>query len=337
MSYTPKILEVTKGGTGQATALSLNNVLQAMPDNGIASLALSNPGISILGSVFFYGDVFAIYGINESAVQPVAHIASPATPGNIDNGDHTYVFTYVGSSDDETSASPPSAVVTITNNAVNGQATITVPVSSDPGVVLAFLYRDFNSDGVYVQVSGVVPGVPYVDNLDNASLPGGSPPLTNQNGNLYVGNRLNIVGNLNGGGTATFNGGDIFFTTAAIGSTINGLTLRPHVGVDTFGLKIGPVSAGGPSFDNNLAEIYKFKSSAQTLVFTVNDFGDVSIGGALSGTASALEIISTTKGFLPPRMTTTQRNAITPVEGLEVYDLTLHGKFLYNGTTWVQL
>ncbi len=53
--------------------------------------------------------------------------------------------------------------------------------------------------------------------------------------------------------------------------------------------------------------------------------------------AAILDLTSTTKGFLPPRMTTTQRNAITPVEGLLIYDTTIHGLFNYNGTTWVQL
>ena len=37
----------------------------------------------------------------------------------------------------------------------------------------------------------------------------------------------------------------------------------------------------------------------------------------------SIEINSTTQGFLPPRMTTTQRNAIaTPAAGLIVYDTT---------------
>lgn len=57
--------------------------------------------------------------------------------------------------------------------------------------------------------------------------------------------------------------------------------------------------------------------------------------GTYAPVASAkAEIVSTTKGFLPPRMTTTQRNAITPAEGLEVYDLTLNKKFVYDGTSW---
>jgi hypothetical protein len=59
------------------------------------------------------------------------------------------------------------------------------------------------------------------------------------------------------------------------------------------------------------------------------------IVAASSGTAinasAILEGNSTTKGFLPPRMTTTQKNAIaTPASGLVVYDTTL-GKLCVRG------
>ena len=58
------------------------------------------------------------------------------------------------------------------------------------------------------------------------------------------------------------------------------------------------------------------------------------IGGAARTDINAsaqLDVISTTKGFLPPRMTTTQKNAIaTPAAGLVVYDTTL-GKLCVRG------
>jgi hypothetical protein len=44
---------------------------------------------------------------------------------------------------------------------------------------------------------------------------------------------------------------------------------------------------------------------------------------------------STTRGFLLPRMTTTQRDAIaSPAEGLEIYNLDSHEKNYFNGTQW---
>jgi len=63
---------------------------------------------------------------------------------------------------------------------------------------------------------------------------------------------------------------------------------------------------------------------------------NVTVGATTAAAASAiLEVRSTTKGVLFPRMTTTQRNAISsPATGLLIFNndsTTLHG---YNGTNW---
>jgi nitrogen fixation protein len=65
----------------------------------------------------------------------------------------------------------------------------------------------------------------------------------------------------------------------------------------------------------------------------------MSIGKASTADASSiLDLVSTTRGFLPPRMTTTQRNAIaSPAAGLIVYDTTLNLPHFFNGTIWVSL
>jgi hypothetical protein len=60
----------------------------------------------------------------------------------------------------------------------------------------------------------------------------------------------------------------------------------------------------------------------------------LSVGGALV-TSAILQADSTTKGFLPPRMTTTQINAIvSPANGLEVYNTTLACPCFYDGIAW---
>jgi hypothetical protein len=61
--------------------------------------------------------------------------------------------------------------------------------------------------------------------------------------------------------------------------------------------------------------------------------------GVVAAVASAqLQVDSTTKGFLPPRMTTTQKNAIaTPASGLVLYDSTTNKLQCYNGSTWNDL
>jgi hypothetical protein len=59
--------------------------------------------------------------------------------------------------------------------------------------------------------------------------------------------------------------------------------------------------------------------------------GNVLINTTTDVASSQLTVASTTKGFLPPRMTTTQKNAIaSPASGLVVYDTTL-GKLCVRG------
>jgi hypothetical protein len=54
--------------------------------------------------------------------------------------------------------------------------------------------------------------------------------------------------------------------------------------------------------------------------------------------SAVMQADSTTQGFLPPRMTTTQKNAIaSPATGLQVYDTTLNQISYYNGTTWTNI
>jgi hypothetical protein len=65
----------------------------------------------------------------------------------------------------------------------------------------------------------------------------------------------------------------------------------------------------------------------------------IRVGTSITIEASAiLQADSTTKGFLPPRMTTTQRNAIaSPATGLVLYDSTTNKLQCYNGSTWNDL
>jgi hypothetical protein len=78
----------------------------------------------------------------------------------------------------------------------------------------------------------------------------------------------------------------------------------------------------------------------------LNYYGNFVVGeNADNNESSAVQINSTTKGFLPPRMTGTQVEAIvSPAEGLMVYatnagvgDINAKGWWGYDGTTWVQL
>lgn len=51
---------------------------------------------------------------------------------------------------------------------------------------------------------------------------------------------------------------------------------------------------------------------------------------------AAFEVVSTTKGMLPPRMTTTQRDNISsPSTGLTIYNTTTNALNVYSGSAWV--
>jgi hypothetical protein len=60
--------------------------------------------------------------------------------------------------------------------------------------------------------------------------------------------------------------------------------------------------------------------------------------GAAANAAAMLDVTSTTRGVLLPRMTTAQRNAIVaPVVGLTVYNTDLNTFDYYNGVGWVSI
>lgn len=60
--------------------------------------------------------------------------------------------------------------------------------------------------------------------------------------------------------------------------------------------------------------------------------------GSLPDNSAMLDVQSTTKGMLVPRMTTVQRTAIaTPAAGLLVYDITTNTFWFHNGTAWKEL
>lgn len=87
-------------------------------------------------------------------------------------------------------------------------------------------------------------------------------------------------------------------------------------------------------------------SGAITVTGTINtsSFNSLTNGGTITGalgigetpdSSAALDVSSTTQGFLPPRMTTIQKYAIiSPSVGLFVYDLSLHKLSFWNGSIW---
>jgi hypothetical protein len=64
--------------------------------------------------------------------------------------------------------------------------------------------------------------------------------------------------------------------------------------------------------------------------------GKLGVGVASPHTSSVMEVSSTTKGFLPPRLTSAQIAAIaSPATGLMVYNTTVNKPNYFNGTHWL--
>lgn len=85
--------------------------------------------------------------------------------------------------------------------------------------------------------------------------------------------------------------------------------------------------------------ISKFTASGTIGDSQIFDNGtNIGIGTITPNPSSILDLTSTTKGFLPPRMTTAKRNAIvSPIAGLIVYDITENKHFGFDGTSWKSL
>lgn len=73
------------------------------------------------------------------------------------------------------------------------------------------------------------------------------------------------------------------------------------------------------------------------IIVTCNLTAQVAIttDGSSANDAAMLDVKSTSKGFLPPRMSQVQRDGITSVEGLIVFNTTTHKPNYYNGTEWM--
>ncbi len=89
----------------------------------------------------------------------------------------------------------------------------------------------------------------------------------------------------------------------------------------------------------NVADSLKAGVTDSLLINTnaliVRTTGQIGIGIALPDASSLLDITSITKGFLYPRMTIAQRDAIsTPATGLSIFDIDNNDPNFFNGSAW---
>lgn len=127
----------------------------------------------------------------------------------------------------------------------------------------------------------------------------------------------------------TDTGAGVFGVAQVNGNAIKGVANTGICGYFTSGgtAILGISNAGAGLFVESQTNV----GSLITGRLLINIFGD----GATLDTSAVLHLSSTTSGFIPPRMTTVQRNAIaSPANGLYVYDTTTLSAWIFDGTNW---
>lgn len=172
----------------------------------------------------------------------------------------------------------------------------------------------------------------------------------NQNSSTNLPTTLNgFLLNINHNGTGTIASAKGVIVQ---GFVADGGTVTTNYGYSMTGLFTPSTGTVGTQYGYYYDQTYITPTTGYAFYSTVNPSGGtlasltdisikpgtakgVSIGSTTAAASALLDITSTTKGILIPRMTLAQRNAISsPAEGLQVYDNESHNLHWYNGSAW---
>jgi hypothetical protein len=141
---------------------------------------------------------------------------------------------------------------------------------------------------------------------------------------LDVNGTMRVIGATTLGTTSASN-----ITTVASSGSSNVLNVTNTAGTFVFGVD----SAGGYAQSLTANRGMWFYNSSASAYIGAAASGCIAINTTSPNASAILDVTSTTKGVLFPRMTTTQKNAIaSPASGLVVYDTTL-GKLCVRGAS----
>lgn len=215
----------------------------------------------------------------------------------------------------------PGTSYTIGGNSNN------ITIGSTLTSAITILSGNSAATGIYLYNSNASGGI-TIDATTAART--SSNPILKIGNTTFTSTTTDVVVTKIGGNWNPTSAGTSSYIGLSLEHTINQTT---HTG-NSYGLYINPtltaVNAGYQSYTG----IYLSISNANAVQFCAAGTspsafgGSVIIGDINAPTSSAvLDVVSTTKGILIPRMTTTERNAISsPVDGLILYNSTT-GKF----------
>lgn len=240
------------------------------------------------------------------------------------------------------------SLLTLTNSALNPSGIYLDSTNQRVGVN--------NPTPAYpLDVNGFIRATRFVHDIDFTTIISGLNFSIYQGGGTvqYNGisqfNNVLAVGNIAGARLAVKGSGSTSATTSLLvqnssGNTIFSVRDDGRITLNTENAVFGP---NGPTIDGSNCIIYRGGYNTESIAFNLSRLnftdsnGFVFSSSSYSATLTASSIVdiqSTTKGFLKPRLTTAQKNAIvTPTAGLEIYDTDLNRPCFYNGTSWITL
>lgn len=109
---------------------------------------------------------------------PTAALATTPVAGNVDNGAHRYLATYV-TADGETQAGVVSSAVTVADKTVNGQVALTNIPLGGASVTSRKLYRTAAGGATYMLLATITnnTATTYTDNIADSALGAGAPTV----------------------------------------------------------------------------------------------------------------------------------------------------------------
>jgi hypothetical protein len=169
-------------------------------------------------------------------------------------------------------------------------------------------------------ISGTTPFVYNDNNYGNG--------ITVRNSNTGTGAVTGIV-LLNAAGTAAV-GAMQYVASNFINAGLANTVIFGSIGTQ----KVGFIANTGGTAGQDVY-FKNFSTQVTATIFCQGSTQNVGINTESPNARALLDLTSTTKGFLPPRMTTAQRDAITSVPaGLMIYNTSTNKLNFFNGSAW---
>jgi hypothetical protein len=165
----------------------------------------------------------------------------------------------------------------------------------------------------------------------------GTNPIALFAGSGTVGNLVCFGGTTNAFPAIKRSGAGINFRVADDSGFCNIEAAQIKTGAGVFSSNTLFVSSGGGLFlgyGGGGGNLHLLPNGGTTSIAIVTSTG-VNIGSGAINASARLQVDSTTQGFLPPRMTTAERDLISsPAAGLMIYNTSTNVLNFYNGSAW---